>query len=119
MLGLVLVVSALALLIRPMVGSFRSPRSGNGTHRAVPPYTLDLPSPRPPTPDQDGHPTAEVPATEVDALLRQAGLGAWLRHLTWSARVRLQHRLARRFRAGRLFLVGDAAHTHSRRPRRA
>ena len=31
----------------------------------------------------------------------------------WSSRFRLHHRLARRYRAGRVFLAGDAAHTHS------
>ena len=33
--------------------------------------------------------------------------------LTWSSRFRLHHRLARGYRQGRLFLVGDAAHVHS------
>jgi 2-polyprenyl-6-methoxyphenol hydroxylase-like FAD-dependent oxidoreductase len=31
----------------------------------------------------------------------------------WSSRFRLQHRVADRYRSGRLFLVGDAAHVHS------
>ena len=42
-----------------------------------------------------------------------AGLGARLEHLAWSARVRVQHRVAERFRQGRLFLAGDAAHAYS------
>jgi 2-polyprenyl-6-methoxyphenol hydroxylase-like FAD-dependent oxidoreductase len=31
----------------------------------------------------------------------------------WSSRFRLHHRVADRYREGRLFLVGDAAHAHS------
>lgn len=31
----------------------------------------------------------------------------------WSSRFRLQHRVADRYRNGRMFLVGDAAHVHS------
>ncbi|MCQ4083127.1 FAD-dependent monooxygenase [Streptomyces sp. RB6PN25] len=33
--------------------------------------------------------------------------------ITWSSRFRVHHRLADRFRAGRLLLAGDAAHVHS------
>jgi 2-polyprenyl-6-methoxyphenol hydroxylase-like FAD-dependent oxidoreductase len=33
--------------------------------------------------------------------------------LLWSSRFRIHHRVADRFRTGRLFLVGDAAHVHS------
>lgn len=33
--------------------------------------------------------------------------------LAWSARVRLQHPVASRFREGRLLLAGDAAHAYS------
>lgn len=33
--------------------------------------------------------------------------------LVWSSRFRVHHRLADRYRAGRLFLAGDAAHVHS------
>jgi 2-polyprenyl-6-methoxyphenol hydroxylase-like FAD-dependent oxidoreductase len=33
--------------------------------------------------------------------------------LAWSSRFRVHHRIARRYRQGRLFLVGDAAHVHS------
>jgi 2-polyprenyl-6-methoxyphenol hydroxylase-like FAD-dependent oxidoreductase len=60
-----------------------------------------------------GQPGPEVPAREVQQILDAAGLEAALVELRWSARVRLQHRLADSFRAGRLFLAGDAAHTHS------
>jgi hypothetical protein len=60
-----------------------------------------------------GQPGEAVPATEVQGLIDDAGLEAQLREMPWSAKVRLQHRVARRFRRGPLFLAGDAAHTHS------
>jgi len=61
-------------------------------------------------PGQFGPP---VPAAELQALMDEAGLGARLTGLAWSARVGLQHRVAGRFRHGRLFLAGDAAHAYS------
>jgi len=54
-----------------------------------------------------------VPAAEVQSLLEQAGMAIQLTHLAWSARVGVQHRVADRFRRGRLFLAGDAAHAYS------
>ena len=33
--------------------------------------------------------------------------------MLWSSRFRIQHRVAASYRAGRLFLMGDAAHVHS------
>jgi 2-polyprenyl-6-methoxyphenol hydroxylase-like FAD-dependent oxidoreductase len=54
-----------------------------------------------------------VPVDELQSLVEQAGLAAQITHLPWSARVRLQYRVASRFRAGRLFLAGDAAHAYS------
>jgi 2-polyprenyl-6-methoxyphenol hydroxylase-like FAD-dependent oxidoreductase len=33
--------------------------------------------------------------------------------IVWSSRFRVHHRLAERYRAGRIFLAGDAAHVHS------
>ncbi|MGH3508510.1 MAG: FAD-dependent monooxygenase, partial [Nocardioidaceae bacterium] len=60
-----------------------------------------------------GQPGEAVSAAEVQALIDDAGLEAQLREMPWSAKVRLQHRVARRFRHGPLFLAGDAAHTHS------
>lgn len=60
-----------------------------------------------------GQPGPPVPIAELQALIEQAGLAAQITHLPWSARVRLQHRVASRFRAGRLFLAGDAAHAYS------
>ena len=49
----------------------------------------------------------------MQELLDKAGLGAQLAGLAWSSRVILQRRVADRFRRGRLFLVGDAAHAYS------
>ena len=63
-----------------------------------------------PAPGQFGPP---VPACELQALLDQAGLGAQITDLVWSSRVTVQHRLASRFRRGRLFLAGEAAHAYS------
>ena len=60
-----------------------------------------------------GQPGPPVPVAELQALMEQAGLSAQITRLAWSARVRLQHRVASRFRAGRLFLAGDAAHAYS------
>ncbi|MTD54584.1 FAD-dependent monooxygenase [Amycolatopsis pithecellobii] len=60
-----------------------------------------------------GQPGEEVPAADVQRILDDAQLPVLVRHLRWSSQVRLQHRLAQSFRDGRLFLAGDAAHTHS------
>jgi 2-polyprenyl-6-methoxyphenol hydroxylase-like FAD-dependent oxidoreductase len=60
-----------------------------------------------------GQPGPPVSVAELQALVDQAGLGAQITRLAWSARVRLQHRVASQFRAGRLFLAGDAAHAYS------
>jgi 2-polyprenyl-6-methoxyphenol hydroxylase-like FAD-dependent oxidoreductase len=60
-----------------------------------------------------GQPGPPVPAAELQALLAEAGLGAQISSLAWSTRIRLQHRTAERFRHGRLFLAGDAAHAYS------
>jgi 2-polyprenyl-6-methoxyphenol hydroxylase-like FAD-dependent oxidoreductase len=60
-----------------------------------------------------GQPGPPVPAAELQALLDEAGLRARISELAWSSRVRLQHRVAERFRRGRLYLAGDAAHAYS------
>jgi 2-polyprenyl-6-methoxyphenol hydroxylase-like FAD-dependent oxidoreductase len=70
---------------------------------------MDVELDRPP-PGQFGPP---VPACELQALMDQAGLGAQITGLVWSSRVTMQHRLASRFRRGRLFLAGEAAHAYS------
>ena len=54
-----------------------------------------------------------VSATDLQALIDAAGLDARLTGLVWSARVGVQRRVADRFRRGRLFLAGDAAHAYS------
>ena len=63
-----------------------------------------------PPPGQFGPP---VPAGELQALIDRAGLGARITGLAWSSRVTVQHRVASRFRRGRLFLAGEAAHAYS------
>jgi 2-polyprenyl-6-methoxyphenol hydroxylase-like FAD-dependent oxidoreductase len=70
---------------------------------------------RPAGPDRlpFGQPGPPVPATELQALVDEAGLGTRISGLAWSTRIRLQHRIAERFRHGRLFLAGDAAHAYS------
>jgi 2-polyprenyl-6-methoxyphenol hydroxylase-like FAD-dependent oxidoreductase len=60
-----------------------------------------------------GQPGPPVPVAEIQALLEGTGLGTRITDLQWSTRVRLQHRVAERFRKGRLFLAGDAAHAYS------
>jgi len=54
-----------------------------------------------------------VSATDLQALIDAAGLDARVADLAWSARVRVQRRVAGRFRRGRLFLAGEAAHAYS------
>jgi 2-polyprenyl-6-methoxyphenol hydroxylase-like FAD-dependent oxidoreductase len=60
-----------------------------------------------------GQPGPPVPVAEIQAVLDETCLGARITDLQWSTRVRLQHRVAERFRQRRLFLAGDAAHTYS------
>ncbi|MCZ2860629.1 FAD-dependent monooxygenase [Blastococcus sp. VKM Ac-2987] len=60
-----------------------------------------------------GGPGPPVPDDELQGLLDAAGLPVRLTAAPWSERIALQHRLADRFRAGRLFLAGDAAHAWS------
>ena len=38
---------------------------------------------------------------------------ATVRRVDWSSRFRIHHRLAKSYRRGRLFIMGDAAHVHS------
>jgi 2-polyprenyl-6-methoxyphenol hydroxylase-like FAD-dependent oxidoreductase len=54
-----------------------------------------------------------VSASDLQALIDAAGLDARVTGLVWSARVGVQRRVADRFRRGRLFLAGDAAHAYS------
>ncbi|MEU4293113.1 FAD-dependent monooxygenase [Kribbella sp. NPDC026596] len=54
-----------------------------------------------------------VPAAELQQLLDESAQDIAIDHVHWSARIRVQHRLAAVYRDRRLFLAGDAAHTHS------
>ena len=54
-----------------------------------------------------------VSAIDLQALMDRAGLDARITDLRWSSRVAVQRRLASRFRRGRLFLAGEAAHAFS------
>ncbi len=60
-----------------------------------------------------GQPRPPVSLVELQALVAGAGLTARIRSVVWAARIPLQHRLAGRFRQGRLYIVGDAAHAWS------
>ncbi|MFG2293665.1 FAD-dependent oxidoreductase [Streptomyces sp. NPDC048603] len=60
----------------------------------------------------------EAPAEPDLAFVRKllderAPSQATVTSLVWSSRFRIHHRVADRYRAGRLFLAGDAAHVHS------
>jgi 2-polyprenyl-6-methoxyphenol hydroxylase-like FAD-dependent oxidoreductase len=53
---------------------------------------------------------------DVQALLDERGprrAPARVREVVWSSRFRVHHRIADRYRHGRIFLAGDAAHVHS------
>ncbi len=54
-----------------------------------------------------------VPRDELDLIVDRSGLDGQLTHVAWSARIRVQHRVASRYRAGPVLLAGDAAHTFS------
>ncbi|PXX66967.1 2-polyprenyl-6-methoxyphenol hydroxylase-like FAD-dependent oxidoreductase [Nocardia tenerifensis] len=57
------------------------------------------------------HPTRD----DIQAILdtRGPGGGIEVAEVLWSSRFRVHHRVADHYRAGRLFLAGDAAHVHS------
>jgi 2-polyprenyl-6-methoxyphenol hydroxylase-like FAD-dependent oxidoreductase len=54
-----------------------------------------------------------VSAIDLQDLMDRAGLDARITDLRWSSRVAVQRRLASRFRRGRMFLAGEAAHAFS------
>jgi 2-polyprenyl-6-methoxyphenol hydroxylase-like FAD-dependent oxidoreductase len=65
-----------------------------------------------PVPDAPEQPSAAF----VQQLLDERGTGIGrmrVGEVVWGSRFRVQHRVADRFRAGRLLLAGDAAHVHS------
>jgi 2-polyprenyl-6-methoxyphenol hydroxylase-like FAD-dependent oxidoreductase len=51
--------------------------------------------------------------TVAPSLRREAGEGVTFRSCSWFSVYRIHHRGAARFRAGRCFVLGDAAHIHS------
>jgi 2-polyprenyl-6-methoxyphenol hydroxylase-like FAD-dependent oxidoreductase len=56
----------------------------------------------------------ELRLEDFQAILDARGpAGVRLESSTWMARFRIHHRLASTYRAGRVFLAGDAAHIHS------
>ncbi|MGF1598452.1 MAG: FAD-dependent monooxygenase [Acidimicrobiales bacterium] len=67
-----------------------------------PTATTDQPPADPAGPDED-----------IRRLIGAAPFDAEVTSIAWSQRVPLEHRLASRYRAGPVFIVGDAAHTHS------
>jgi len=70
-----------------------------------------------PGPESDAFGPVSQPSGEfVQALLDARGpeqQPARIRDVVWSSRFRVHHRLADHYRAGRMFLAGDAAHVHS------
>jgi 2-polyprenyl-6-methoxyphenol hydroxylase-like FAD-dependent oxidoreductase len=62
---------------------------------------------------ESGQPEGEASVSVVQRLLDVAGLGVTIVEMRWSAWVRLEHRLARSYRRGPIFLAGDAAHAWS------
>jgi 2-polyprenyl-6-methoxyphenol hydroxylase-like FAD-dependent oxidoreductase len=72
-----------------------------GRHRIV--ATVD---------DAPEHPDAADVRALLDARGPQA-VPARIREVVWSSRFHVHHRIADHYRAGRIFLAGDAAHVHS------
>lgn len=58
-------------------------------------------------------PEEPVPREELQTLVNDAKLPVAITEVAWSRSIRLQHRLATRFRRGPIFIAGDAAHAHS------
>jgi len=76
-------------------------RLPSGNHRIVATVDADVTVPDPPG------------RTFIDAILRERGVGQLAADPVWSSRFRVAHRVADRFRAGGMFVCGDAAHVHS------
>lgn len=61
-----------------------------------------------------GSPDVEPDLAELQAFLDARGPGGWvLKNPTWLSKFRISERKATRYRHGRVFLAGDAAHIHS------
>jgi len=58
-------------------------------------------------------PGAPVPMEDLRTMLAETGVETGITELAWSARYRVQRRVAGCFQAGRLFIAGDAAHSFS------
>jgi len=54
-----------------------------------------------------------VPRDELDRLVDRSGMETRIARVAWSARIRVQHRVATSYRSGPVLLAGDAAHTFS------
>lgn len=66
--------------------------------------------------DEDGDATEDLPlelGAMQGAFVEAAGIPATLSNPVWVTRYRAHHRAVDRYRAGRLFVAGDAAHIHS------
>lgn len=62
------------------------------------------------------NPPVQPSAADLQALLEARGPAAEparIHDVLWSSRFRVHHRLAKSYRRGRFFLIGDAAHVHS------
>ncbi len=68
-----------------------------------------VPGPTAPTPD----PKASQMTFEDVAPAVRRNTGLDIRKVNWFSTYRVHHRVAERFRQGRVFLLGDAAHIHS------
>lgn len=69
-----------------------------------------------PTAERSTQPTSSRPASrgELQSVTdRAVGCRVRLHDPVWATAFRLQHRQAARYRSGRVFLAGDAAHVHS------
>jgi 2-polyprenyl-6-methoxyphenol hydroxylase-like FAD-dependent oxidoreductase len=58
-------------------------------------------------------PDMEAEGDLIEAVSRHTGGSVRLANVHWVKSIRPQHRLASRYRMGRVFLAGDAAHVHS------
>ena len=82
--------------------SGRSRTSGRGRGQTAPQGSGDAPD------------TGELSLKELQKVVDEAtGGGLVLRDPAWLSHFRLHHRQAAHYRAGRIFLAGDAAHIHS------
>ncbi|PVZ09121.1 2-polyprenyl-6-methoxyphenol hydroxylase-like FAD-dependent oxidoreductase [Actinomycetospora cinnamomea] len=65
-------------------------------------------------PRADAHPPHSIDTAHVDEVVRsRAGLDLRCHDLLWGSRFELSHGVVDRYRRGRVFLAGDAAHVHS------